>query len=37
MLKEELFRTRPLICETPVDSRRDDAGNILKVRQLAGE
>jgi deoxyribonuclease-4 len=26
---------RPLICETPVDNRRDDAGNIAKVRELA--
>lgn len=25
----------PLICETPVDNRRDDAGNIAKVRELA--
>jgi len=25
----------PLICETPVDDRRDDAGNIAKVRELA--
>ena len=26
----------PLICETPVDDRRDDKGNIRKVRELAG-
>jgi deoxyribonuclease IV len=26
----------PLICETPVDDRRDDRGNITKVRELAG-
>lgn len=26
----------PFICETPVDDRRDDAGNIIKVRELAG-
>ena len=25
----------PLICETPVDERRDDRGNIAKVRELA--
>ena len=25
----------PLICETPVDDRRDDVGNIEKVRELA--
>jgi len=37
MLRHDLFRTRPLICETPVDERRDDAGNILKVRELARE
>ena len=37
MLNEDLFLTRPLICETPVDSRRDDTGNIEKVRQLASE
>jgi deoxyribonuclease-4 len=37
MLKHEVFRTRPLICETPVDDRRDDQGNIAKVRELSGE
>jgi deoxyribonuclease-4 len=36
MLKNDIFRTRPLICETPVDKRRDDMGNIRKVRELAG-
>ena len=29
------FTALPLICETPVDNRRDDAGNIAKVRELA--
>ena len=29
------FTALPLICETPVDDRRDDAGNIAKVRELA--
>jgi deoxyribonuclease-4 len=29
------FAALPLICETPVDGRRDDAGNIAKVRELA--
>lgn len=29
-------RGLPLICETPVDGRRNDAGNIAKVRELAG-
>lgn len=33
----DLFRSRPLICETPVDDRRDDRGNIAKVRELAGD
>lgn len=36
MLQDDFFRTRPLICETPVDTRRDDRGNIAKVRELAG-
>jgi apurinic endonuclease (APN1) len=36
ILKNEVFRARPLICETPVDERRDDAGNIAVVRELAG-
>lgn len=30
------FTALPLVCETPVDDRRDDAGNIAKVRELAG-
>ncbi|MCK9591792.1 MAG: deoxyribonuclease IV [Methanoregula sp.] len=30
------FAALPLICETPVDNRCDDAGNIAKVRELAG-
>ena len=30
------LRNLPLICETPVDERRDDVGNIKKVRHLAG-
>lgn len=37
ILAEEFFRSRPLICETPVDGRRDDAGNIRTVRTLASE
>lgn len=28
-------RDLPLICETPVDERRDDAGNIERIRALA--
>jgi deoxyribonuclease-4 len=35
ILRHDLFRTRPLILETPVDTRRDDPGNIRKVRELA--
>jgi deoxyribonuclease IV len=35
ILSHPAVRSRPLICETPVDERRDDAGNIAKVRELA--
>lgn len=35
ILSNEFFRSRPLICETPVDERRNDSGNIRKVRELA--
>jgi len=37
ILADEFFRSRLLICETPVDERRDDAGNIRTVRRLASE
>ena len=37
ILRHEPFRHVPLICETPVDARRDDEGNIRKVRELAGD
>ncbi len=37
ILSRPFFRSRPLICETPVDERRDDAGNIRMVRELAGD
>ncbi len=37
ILSRPFFRSRPLICETPVDERRDDAGNIRVVRELAGD
>lgn len=37
ILAEKFFRSRPLICETPVDSRRDDTGNIRVVRLLASD
>jgi deoxyribonuclease-4 len=36
ILSHPVFARLPLICETPVDGRRDDVGNILKVRELAG-
>jgi deoxyribonuclease-4 len=35
ILHHPVFRDLPLICETPVDVRRDDEGNIRKVRTLA--
>jgi len=35
ILKHHLFQEVPLILETPIDSRRDDFGNIAKVRDLA--
>ncbi|NYT06746.1 MAG: deoxyribonuclease IV [Methanomicrobiales archaeon] len=37
ILSHPFFRSRPLICETPVDDRRDDAENIRVVRNLAGK
>jgi deoxyribonuclease-4 len=36
ILRHQPFSRLPLVCETPVDARRDDAGNIAKVRELAG-
>ncbi|PKL62107.1 MAG: endonuclease [Methanomicrobiales archaeon HGW-Methanomicrobiales-2] len=36
ILRHPAVRGLPLICETPVDERRGDAGNIAKVRDLAG-
>jgi len=36
ILRHPGVRSLPLICETPVDDRRDDVGNIAKVRELAG-
>ncbi len=35
VLRHRLFRELPLILETPIDERRDDFGNIRKVRELA--
>jgi deoxyribonuclease-4 len=36
ILHNKAFSSLPLVCETPVDERRDDRGNIEKVRELAG-
>ena len=35
ILHSPVFAHLPLVCETPVDERRDDRGNIAKVRELA--
>jgi deoxyribonuclease IV len=35
ILHHPVLSALPLICETPVDDRRDDVGNIVKVRELA--
>lgn len=35
ILHHPAVRSLPLICETPVDGRRDDVGNIARVRELA--
>lgn len=36
LLAVPAVRRLPLICETPVDERRDDTGNIRRLRELAG-
>ncbi|MEK6978574.1 MAG: deoxyribonuclease IV [Candidatus Hydrothermarchaeota archaeon] len=36
ILSHEVFQKAPLILETPIDERRDDLGNLAKVRELAG-
>ena len=36
ILHHKAFKDLPLVCETPVDDRRDNFGNIAKVRELAG-
>jgi deoxyribonuclease-4 len=36
ILHSTVFASLPLVCETPVDDRRDDRDNIRKVRELAG-
>jgi len=35
ILHHKTFASLPLVCETPVDERRDDRGNIAKARELA--
>ena len=35
ILHHPAFKDLLLVCETPVDERRDDTGNIAKVRELA--
>jgi deoxyribonuclease IV len=35
ILHNKVFSAVPLVCETPVDERRDDRGNIAVVRALA--
>jgi deoxyribonuclease-4 len=35
ILHHPVLSALPLICETPVDDRRDDVGNIEKVRELS--
>lgn len=35
ILQDEFLRNLPMILETPVDKRRDDAGNLKAVRALA--
>jgi deoxyribonuclease-4 len=34
-LKHEIIRKLPLIMETPIDERRDELGNLKKVRELS--
>ncbi len=36
ILRHDVIRKHPLILETPVDERREDVGNIMKVWELAG-
>jgi deoxyribonuclease-4 len=35
LFKHEALRSLPFIMETPIDERRDDVGNIRKVRELS--
>jgi deoxyribonuclease-4 len=34
-LKHEALRNLPFIMETPIDERRDESGNLRKVRELS--
>jgi deoxyribonuclease-4 len=36
ILRHPIIRSLPLILETPVDERREDVGNIMKVWELSG-
>jgi deoxyribonuclease-4 len=35
ILKHQVIRDRPFILETPIDNRRDELGNLRRVRELA--
>jgi len=35
IVKHQFIRDRPLILETPIDNRRDELGNLRRVRELA--
>jgi deoxyribonuclease-4 len=35
LFKHDAVRELPFIMETPIDDRRDEAGNIKKVRELS--
>lgn len=37
ILSDKRVRSLPLILETPVDSKRDDIGNLIRVYELAGQ
>jgi deoxyribonuclease-4 len=36
LLRNQALKELPFILETPIDERRDDVGNIKKVRELSG-
>jgi len=37
ILRDSIIRSKPMILETPVDKRRDDYGNLAKVREIIAE